>query len=269
MGVLLLIGITLLVLAGWARKRTGAFVFWFPVAASTTLIALLAVNGIPKVQEGPGGLTALGWIPVLIIWFCCAVVGVACWFTRPRWKSDSGAAIAVTAITIGLYSVFAIAVLGNSRLWGYYDLKIKIVNWKHSPIPAVWVHSVRQRAEMNLFQTFLPDDVETSVRSDAEGEVLLQANIHQRLNILVNSTYGELGRNSKYRLLDCELENASNGASPLVISWSRRGKEDGENMHFYSTKLPVPTQASLTLYLPEIGGDDASLYPVTKDSQTQ
>ncbi|MCE0499311.1 MAG: hypothetical protein LV481_15330 [Methylacidiphilales bacterium] len=268
MGISLLIGIIFLILAGCSRKTPIAFVFWFPVAATTTIIALLAINGIPIVQEGPGGLTALGWIPVLIIWACCAVIGVACWFTRPKWKWGSHSAIATILITVGAYSAVATIVLNDSRLWGYYDLKIKILDWKQQPIPGVWVHSLRQNSDLDLYLTLFPDNVETSVRSDAEGEVDLQANFHQRMGILVNSTYGNLGRNRKYRFLDCELESATNGASPLEIMWSRLGNEEGSNMNHYSTKLSVPTQAALTVYLPEVGGDDSSPYPITTDSQT-
>lgn len=269
MAGLLLLGIACLVVSGCARKSPLALVPWLLVAASTVVVTFLAANGIPKVQEGPGALTALGWIPVLIIWFCCAVFAAACWFTRPKCRLDSFAAGSTITITLAVYSVAAIVLLNDSQLWGYYDLKIVVEDWKLQPVQGVWVHSLRQRAEMNLFQTFLPDDVETSIQTDAQGEVLLRANTHQRLNILINSTFGNLGRNSKYRFVDCELERASSGASPLVISWSRRGKGDGENMHFYSSKLTAPSQASLTLYLPEVNGDDASLYPVTADSQTQ
>jgi hypothetical protein len=152
MVILLLLATAFLVVAGCLRNTSVGFVFWFSVSASTIILVLLAANGIPKVQEGPGALTALGWIPVLIIWFCCGIIGVACWFTRPTWKWSSRSSVITIFFTVGTYSAIAFTVLNNPLLWGYYDLKIRILDWNQQPIQHVWVHSLRQKAVIDLGQ---------------------------------------------------------------------------------------------------------------------
>lgn len=266
---LLLTAIGLLVVVGLNRRRPFAFVLWFPVAATAAVLAVLATNGIPKPQEGPGGLVGLAYIPVLIIWLFCAVVGIFCWFNRPLWDWNSRRTTTTVLITVLLYTALATTVVNSPRLWGYYDLEIQVLDWKGHPVPGILVHTLRQAAEINLSEALYPTDVETSVRTDGEGRAVLKANLHQRMNILLNAAYNVGTRDEKYRSVDCELENATKGASPFMISWSRRGMEDGENMHFYSSKLIVPTRAPVALYLPRVGGDDSSPYPVTTDSQTR
>ena len=184
MGIFVAVSIALLVSSVVFRDYRFTFVFWFPAAATTIVVSLLAFNGYPHLESGPGGLSVLGLIPIFIIWGCCGLVALLCFFLRPNRLAWNPRIIIGTVIC---YSVVLVIAFRSPSFWGYYPIDVEVKDWSHKPVPGVTVHSQSQKENLLLLMnSFLTNDPGKDFTTDTLGRVRLQANINQMLLITIN-----------------------------------------------------------------------------------
>jgi hypothetical protein len=240
------------------KTRPFGFIVWFSIAATTAIVAFLALTRMPRFQSGPGGLSVLGAIPNMVILVGCAIVAIICWFTRPRKSEWRGSIVIPTAAG---FCVVAGLLWLDSSLWGSCRLRVRIVDIEGNPIPGITVDFLKQKGfgnTMGFFRNaFIANDVDVTSTSDAAGEVSLLMNRYQSVGALVNQRFGPKGHgieNAAYLWADIHLDPRSDGAMRGAVSWSAGGRYPDMNPKSKTLEKFDPIDETMIVYLPRAGG---------------
>jgi hypothetical protein len=231
--------------------RRFAFVIWFPVLATTLVIAFMALRSLTPVQSGPGGLTALANIPNYVILGICGLVTICTVVLRPKPLFSS------LSVAIGTVVVYAaiIAVISVSPATGRYQTTVRVIDWSGRPIPNIAV-SLSVSRTLSSFSGILAPSETTIFFTDPNGEFILRASIGQNVYCTVNALPKRV---TPYRFASFILEPQRDNRFNLQHSWSNREFDPATNMHFLTLKgLRTPTE--IKVFLPIDGGDDANPY---------
>jgi hypothetical protein len=234
------------------------FVVWFSIAATTAIVAWLALTRMPRFQSGPGGLSALGAIPNVVILVACGIFAILCWFTRPP-KSEWRRPIVIP--TAAGFCVVAGLLWFDSSLWGGCRLRVRIVDKGGNPIPGITVDFLKQKGFGNLTgffrNAFIANDVDVTSTSDGTGEVSLLMNRYQAVGALVNQRFGPRGHgieNAAYLWADFRLDPRLDGDMRGSVSWSVGGRFPNMNPKSKTLGKFDPVDETLIVYLPRAGG---------------
>jgi|GEM_PF-4994264 len=227
------------------------FVIWFPIVATTLLVAILSLLSLTPVQSGPGGLTALANIPNYIIFCVCIAIGIAAYKFRPRPLFSSPI---ISILTIAIYFA-TIAALVASPLVGIYKISVTVVDWSGQPIPNVPVVLSVNRTFSSLLGVLSPSS-SSDLRTDKDGKFTIRANSTQRVYCSVNAFPERL---KPYRFAALVIEPQGNNKIGIQFAWSNKLFDSATNGHYYTKKnAAIPDE--LKVYLPIDGGDDANPY---------
>lgn len=230
-----------------------AFAIWFPIIASTVVIAFLAIVGMPPQQSGPGALTALGLIPNLIILGLCLVVGVLGLVFRPRPLIASPL---IVAITIIVYLAAAIMAFASRTVTGYDTTQIVVSDSSGQPVAGVTVRVTTQQPFS--FVGALTPRTDSQLVTDSSGRISLRLNRHHTIHGTVNP--GTSDHLREYRFATVMRSPNADGTYRVEHSWSSNKEKHAErNMHFHISKSE-PYSETLRVFLPSVGGDDTDPY---------
>ena len=226
----------------------------------------LTVEKPCHLEDGPGGLSVLGLISNLGVLILCSIVIVFAIVLRPRVSLlDSPytflAAVAWIALEIGVVNI--------PWVWGYYNLKIHVVDWQGKPLANVKLHFLEEKIGISLDQAFLNDDVETVLFTDSSGNANYQANNYRAIFGMANGypdrtnlTLGwtEFNLRPPYALLPLSFGSRY---QQLYIAWpSTKAKFGSSDEESYTASVPRPYASTLTIFVPGPDGEGVSPYPV-------
>jgi hypothetical protein len=236
------------------------------IVISTVSFMVLTIEKPCHLESGPGGLSALGLISNLAVLILCAIILVLAVVFHPKGSSFGHPYVLISVIIwIGLELI----VVNIPWVWGYYNLKIHVVDWHGKPLTHVRIHILEEKMGISLDQAFLNDDVETVLFTDSSGNINFEANNYRAIFGIANGYWHERANPD---LGMCEFSLRPPYALTLIgdigsnqalrIAWNSKGIHFGEpNEKDYTTSVPRPYTANLTIFLPGSNGEDVSPYP--------
>jgi hypothetical protein len=253
------------------RRSKWSAVIWTSLLISAISVMVITFQSPPHLEGGPGGLSAFGLIPNFIVFGICTVILIVLLIFHPA-GDVLGSAWMLTAVIP--WALIAYLLVSVPWMWGYYPLKIHVVDWQNKPLVGVKIHFLEERTGISLDQAFLSDDVTTNLTTDSAGNVIYQGNNYRKIFGAVNGYWQDPGDkslgNSSFNLQPYGIGfygNRGDQKQELQISWTGKGQRPGMNDKFYTTSVPRPYTGILTIFLPGIGGEDESPYPPAQDSR--
>lgn len=213
------------------------------------------LNGMRLGQTGPGSYASLVLIPNFILLIPCAVILLILWSKRPKpgkipediWKK---AGI--------IFAVVLVMLFFNDELWGGYLLRVQVLDAKNKPVPGIVIDTLAQKA--SWFSVFLPEDLNITVTTDANGIASIRTNRFQSINGLVNARFGPRSGgptvDPKYQAVNFGVNPVGDGKSHLSIQWDKVGMRPGMDMNVYRSNPFDPRHKILTIFMPEGEGAD-------------
>jgi len=231
--------------------RRFAFVIWFPVFATTLLIAFMALRSLTPVQSGPGGLTALANIPNFVVLGICSIFAIGTIVLRPK-PLFSSAFVAIATIVVYAAIVVAISI---SPLSGHYQTTVCVVDWSGRPISNLPVTLSISRT-FTTFAGILAPSTTTDFYTNQNGEFSIRSSVGQNVYCSLNALPKRL---KPYRYASLIIEPRSNNGYSIQHSWSNKDFDYGTNMHIFTVKdAAIPQE--IKVFVPTDKGDDANPY---------
>ncbi len=124
---------------------------WIVIASvSLSLIAAVALHP-PHVEGGPGGLSGFNGIPNLAVFVICGGVLIALFVTRPPTEAIYSK---FGLIVVLLCLLVEVTVANIPELWGFYPLKIHVVDWQGRSLAGIRMDLSEERTGLSLEQAF-------------------------------------------------------------------------------------------------------------------
>lgn len=251
------------------RKARWSAVVWTFLVISTISVMVITFQSPPHLEGGPGGLTAFGLIPNIIVFGICSIILIALLIFHPPSEALGQP---WTLLAVIPWALIACVLATVPWMWGYYPLTIHVVDWQGKPLGGVKIHFLEERLGISLEQAFLADDVTMNLITDSAGNVTYEANNYRKIFGAVNGYWQDPGNkalgNASFNLQPYGIEFYSNRGSQkqeLQISWTAKGQSPGTNDKFYTTSVSRPYSGTLTIFLPDVGGEDESPYPSSQE----
>ena len=258
--VLALVG---LVIATLFQKSRWSAIIWTFIVICTISLMVVTVQSQPHLEGGPGGLTVFGLIPNCIVFGTCALILLFLLIFHPPWELLGHPLLLLAVIP---WLSIACVLASVPWMWGYYPLRVHVVDWQGKPLSGVKIHFLEERTGISLEQAFLPDDVSGDIVTDDKGDVSYTVNNYRRIFGAVNSYWQDptdktLG-NAGFSLQPYGIGfyPVSSQKQELQISWTAKGQPPGTNEKNSTASVSRPYSGTLIIYLPGVGGEDASPY---------